>query len=376
MTSAGSRRMGGRRSSAKDVAELAGVSVTTVSRVFNGPAGLIPLDTEKRVRDAAVTLKYRPNTLARALRQGRTQTIGLVVPDISDAYFHQIARGVEDAAQKANYTVIIANTDRRPEKEMACVNLMLDKNVDAIIFAGGGIDGDDHLTEYDWTGTYVITIGPHRLPFPAILADDEAALATATRHLAEQGRSRILCLAGQPNWLVAQSRLTGYRQAVLDLGLHLDDRLIVFGGFDEQSGITLTEQAIADGVDFDGLIAFNDYAAIGAISALGRQGKNVPDDVAVVGCDDTPLARLVAPSLTSIRFPQYKFGEAAAKIIIGERQPQQDPLMFPYELVIRESSLGKTHSRVDGPNVSPFEPESKPRPRPNAAKLKPNRVSK
>lgn len=338
MTSDLTRVRGHRFSSAKEVAALAGVSVTTVSRVLSGQVEVIPKKTQDRVVAAAATLRYRPNSLARALRQGRTQTIGLIVPDISDAYFHKIARGVEDIAQAASHMVVIANTDRLPEREQACVNLLLDKQVDGIIFAGGGVNDDSHLNDYNWDGVSVITIGPHRLPFPAILVDDTAAIAAAVMHLVEVGCRRVLCLAGQPNWLVTRRRLDGYRQAVAAAGLDDDATLVLFGGFSQESGEEVTREAIGRGVVFDAIVAFNDYAAIGAMQILRAAGWRVPEDVAIIGCDNTNLACLVHPTLTSIGFPQYEFGRAAGQMLLGQRPTSEEPLMFPHQLIKREST--------------------------------------
>lgn len=329
---------GARPGTAKAVAELAGVSVTTVSRVLSGQASAIPQETQDRVFAAARQLRYRPNSLARALRKGTTQSIGLIVPDISDAYFHQVARGVEDVAQAAGCVVILTNTDRVPAREEACVNLLLDKRVDGIVFAGGGIDDDTHLDGFDWSSTRVVTIGPHQLPFPSITVDDSAAISDAVHHLAEISCRRILCLAGQPNWLVTQRRLAGYRQAVAELGLDADPELVVYGDFTESAGEELTAKALAAG-SFDGVIAFNDYAAIGAMHALASAGVRVPDDVAVIGCDDIPVARMVHPALTSVSFSQYEFGRNAAEMILGsDPLPAGQRITFPHELLRRHST--------------------------------------
>ena len=324
--------------SAKAVAELAGVSPTTVSRVLSGQAVAIPQETQDRVLAAARKLHYRPNSLARALRKGKTQSIGLVVPDISDAYFFQLARGVEDVAQAAGCVVILTNTDRMPSREAVCVNLLLDKQVDGIVFAGGGIDGDAHLTDFEWGVTKVITVGPHHLPFPSITVDDAAAISDAVHHLAEISCRRILCLAGRPNWLVTQRRLAGYRSAVAELGLRDDPDLVVFSDFTELAGEEATTKALATG-EFDGVIAFNDYTAIGAIRALEDAGIRVPEDVAVVGCDDIPVARMLRPTLTSISFSQYEFGRTAATMILrSESLPADHVETFPHELVRRQST--------------------------------------
>jgi LacI family transcriptional regulator, galactose operon repressor len=327
-----------RPGTAKAVAELAGVSVTTVSRVLSGQATAIPPETQDRVLAAARELRYRPNSLARALRKGTTQSIGLIVPDISDAYFHQVARGVEDVAQAAGCVVILTNTDRVPGREEACVNLLLDKRVDGIVFAGGGIDDDSHLGGFAWGSTRVITIGPHQLPFPSITVDDATAISDAVHHLAEVSCRRVLCLAGQPNWLVTQRRLAGYRRAVRALGLADDPDLVAYGDFTESAGAELAAKALV-GTSFDGVIAFNDYTAIGAMHALEAAGLRVPQDVAVVGCDDVPVARMVHPALSSIGFSQYEFGRKAAEMILSPASLRPDETVtFPHELVRRRST--------------------------------------
>lgn len=332
-----------RAPTARAVAERAGVSVTTVSRVLSGQATAIPESTQNRVLEAARELRYRPNTLARALRKGTTQSIGLIVPDVSDAYFHQIARGVEDVAQAAGCVVILANTDRIPERELACVNLLLDKRVDGIVFAGGGVDDDAHLADTDWGSAKVIVVGPHALPFPSVTVDDTAAIADGVRHLHALSCRRVLCLAGRENWLITQRRLAGYRQAVGELGLDDDPGLVVFGDFTEASGEELTAKALASATPFDAVVAFNDYAAIGAVRAIREAGLRVPGDIAVVGCDDIPVARMVHPALTTIGFSQYDFGRTAAELLLDpSRIPADGNTTFPYELVIRDSTAHKS----------------------------------
>lgn len=324
---------------AKAVAQRAGVSVTTVSRVLNGHADVIPKPTQDRVIEAARALGYRPNSLAVALRKGITRTIGLVVPDIGDAYFHQVARGVEDTAQPAGYGVILTNTDRIPERERTCVNLLLDKRVDGLIFAGGGIDDDRHLAGQAWGTTRVVTIGPHSLPFPSVLVDDAAAIATAVHHLAEIGCRRLLCLAGQPTWLVSQRRLDGYRLGVRQAGLDEDPELVLFGEFSRANAEARVRDALGRGLGFDGIVAFNDYCAIGALHALAAGGLSVPHDVAVVGCDDIAVSELVQPSLTSISFSQYELGRAAAKFLLAPpSDAEENVVTYPHRLTLRDST--------------------------------------
>lgn len=324
--------------SAKDVAARAGVSVTTVSRVLNGRAEAIPPETQRRVIDSAAELGYRPNSLAIALRRGVTETIGLVVPDISDSYFHQIARGVEDVAQPVGYGVLLTNTDRIPDRETAVVNMLLDKRVDGIIFAGGGVDGDRHLHEVSWGTSRVVTIGPHHLGFPSVRVDDKAAIEAAVAHLASIGCQRVLCLAGESDWLVSRQRLDGYRRAVTAHRLDKDSRLVLYGRFSRESAEKRVREALAAGVEFDGVVAFNDYCAIGALQALADAGLRVPEDVAVIGCDDVAEAELVRPSLSSISFSQYQMGRAAAAELLRLPEAGDFPPIHPHNLTIRQST--------------------------------------
>lgn len=338
------------RPTVKQVAAKAGVSVTTVSRVLAGRDEAISAQTRDRVLRVARELQYRPNSIAAALRKGYTRTIGLLVPDISDAYFHQIARGLEDAAQDAGYRVVLFNTDRVAEKERAGAETLYVNGVDAIVFAGGGVDDDAHLQKYPWEHMKVVTIGPHRLPFPSIGVDDAGTIEIAVCHLIEQGCRRILCLGGQSNWLVNKERLKGYRQAHERLGLDVDPALIREGRFTVASGYGITKEVVAAGVRFDGVMAFNDYTAIGAMKALRELGIDVPGEVAVVGCDDIPIADLVSPALTSVSFPQYDFGRAAMERTLDliEGRPVQSVTRFEYRLVVRGSSL-----RVAPPLAAP-----------------------
>ncbi|WP_116043927.1 LacI family DNA-binding transcriptional regulator [Amycolatopsis palatopharyngis] len=326
---------------AKAVAERSGVSVTTVSRVLNGRAEVIPEETRERVLVAARELRYRPSSLAVSLRRGYTKTIGLLVPDIADAYFHQIARGLEDAAWAEGYTVMLFNTDRIAEKERACVEVLYDQNADAVVFAGGGVDDDAHLRDLPWDLMHVVTVGPHKLPFPSIRVDDVGAVALAMDHLFEQECQHILCITGRESWLINSERTKGYRQGLESHSVPYDPALVINGSFTVQAGYEAVDRALDSGLTFDAVMAFNDYTAVGAMQALTERGLRIPDDVAVVGCDDIPLASLVSPGLTSVSFPQYDFGRAAMLAVLDHAAGRSvAPVTeFPYHLKVRESSL-------------------------------------
>lgn len=333
---------GAARVTVKTVASRAGVSVATVSRVLGGHADAVTDATRARVIRAADELGYQPNSLAVALRKGVTKTIGLIIPDISDAYFHLIARGVEDVAQEAGYAVVFCNSDRKVDKETLCLDLLRDKRVDGIIFCGGGVDDERHLQGRNWGAAKVVAIGPHVVDLPSIRVDDSSAIESAVSHLASGGRRRVLCIAGEADWLITQRRLAGYRAGVEHLALDADPALVSFYGFKSADGRRAVSEALAAGVQFDAAIAFDDDAALGAMAALRAAGRRVPEDVAVIGCDDIPFGSLAQPSLSTIRFPTYDFGTTAAHMVLDMLAGNdiERVVDFPFELCIRESCGG------------------------------------
>lgn len=328
------------RPTVKTVAQLAGVSTTTVSRVLNGKTDELTEATRQRVHEAARALGYRPNSIAVGLRKQTTRMIGLMVPDIGNSYFHQLARGAEDTAMDAGYATIFCNTDRQPEKEVTYIDFLSDRRVDGIIFTGGGVNGDRHVAERLRPDAKVITIGPHRLPFPSVGVDDRAAIATAVRHLATQGCRDIACIGGTPGWLIHEERLEGFRSGMRDMGLRVHESLLWLTDLTHAAAKRAIDDAIKNRRRFDGLIAFSDVAAGGAMRALRAHGVSVPKDVAIVGCDDTTLATLVEPELSSIAFPLYEIGATATRMLIAmaEGETVEQHVEFPYELHVRAAS--------------------------------------
>jgi LacI family transcriptional regulator len=333
----------------RDVAERAGVSITTVSRVLNGKDSELGPETRQRVRDAARELGYRANPAAVALRGGRTGVLGLVVPDIGDQYFQQIARGVEDTMHPRGYGIVFCNTDRDIARESESIEMLLSKRVDGIVFCGGGLGDDAHLHGRDWFGTRVVTIGPHLSDFPGVTVDDVGAIQAMVAHLADGGRRRILCVAGQADWLVSQTRLAGYQAAVAQLGLDDDPALVDFAGFTAGSGREAVRRALERGTEFDAVLAFNDYAALGATEELLQRGLTVPGDVAVSGCDDIDFAVFARVPLTSLRFRSYEMGQAAARLLVSGDHGEP---RFGFELCARASTAALagadgTHGREE-----------------------------
>lgn len=346
-----------RKPTAKDVAEKVGVSVSTISRVMSGHDQGISEITRKLVLAAAQELRYQPNSQAGSLRRGYSRTVGIIIPDISDAYFHQVTRGFEKVAQSAGLAVILFSTERNAAKERSAVEMLCAYNVDAIAFAGGGIEDDRHLLDLPWDTIPVVTIGPHKLPFPSIQVDDAGTIRMATDHLLSLGRERILNVAGKDTWLVSSERSRGYRQALEARGVPYDSELVFEGDFSLEAGYSAVGRALDQGIVFDAVMAFNDFSAVGAILCLEERGIAVPEMVSVVGCDDILLAALMKPQLSSVSFPQEAFGAKAMEVLLDlmADRPVEPVIQFDYHLEIRESS--SPSSKATFPVPSPLHEE-------------------
>jgi LacI family transcriptional regulator len=321
------------------VAERAGVSIATVSRALNNKPGRISAATQERVRKAARDLGYQPNRLGVGLQAGLMPVLGLVIPDVRNAYFHDVIRGAEEAAFAADCNVILANTSRSPETECAVVDSLLAQRVRAILFAGGGVSNDRHLRDIDWGRTRVAAIGSHALDVPSVDWDQQAVAATATEHLAEQGCRYIVYLGGQPNWLTYQHRLRGYRMCLRDHGLTQSAALEWPANPTAVAGALEVARHLRRRTRFDGIVAFSDYLAFGAVTTLIDAGVSVRDDVKVVGCDDVDLCSYTRPSLSSVRLNAYEIArDAAARALDDEELLTSRTTQPTFELVVRQSS--------------------------------------
>lgn len=331
--------MAAHRSLAKDVAEAAGVSIATVSRVLNGKPGRISVETRERVLATAERLQYKPDPLARSLQSGSSRTLGLVVPDLGDQYFQYIARGAEAAARERGYGIVFCNTDRHPDRELAALEFLAAKGVDGVVLCGGGLQDEEHIAHRDFDGLTIVSVGPHQLDVPNLAVDNHSAMHAAISHLATLGRRRVLRIAGKRDWLVTGARVDASSEAVRSLGMDTDPDLVRYSGFTAEAGAAAANAALAEKLDFDAVLAFNDYAAVGAMSVLAGSGLEIPDDIAIVGCDDTDIAAYARVPLTTIRFPAARIGETAVRVLCdGEPVPGAP---FAYELVIRESTVGE-----------------------------------
>ena len=332
-----------------DVAKEAGVSIATVSRVVNDNGYPVRAQTRVQVLEAVERLGFRPNDLARGLMQKRTRTVGLLVPDVANPYYPEIARGVEDVASAQLYALVFCNTDRRADKTEYYVNTLLEKRMDGIIIAGGGTDFTEASTAFAAYGAPVVFIGRHGEGVHSVQISNAAAARDATSHLTMLGHRAIAFLAGPSALTSVQDRLAGYRAGLEDAGLECDERLLREGDFGERSGYESAQALLAQDPRPTAIFAANDLMAIGAIAAVHDAGLTVPGDVSVVGFDGIALASYVRPALTTVAIPTYELGAAATRMLLELVERKQNPELgpepdggrttwLPTKLVVRDSS--------------------------------------
>jgi LacI family transcriptional regulator len=320
-----------------DVARRAGVSKATASRALGPSRDRVSETLTLRVQAAAAELGYVRNRNARALARKESDTIGLIVHDVSDPYFAEIARGVLATAEAEDRLVVICNTYRDPEREARYVAELRAQRVAAVLMAGSSYV--DHaaaeplraqLTLTEATGARVVVMAPHGVG-RAVLPDNRGGGILAARYLAELGHRHVLVAAGPPHLATIQNRLNGFREAWRDAGRR--DPVVVHATFDREGGRASVRDLPAD---VTAVFALNDLMAVGVVSALTEMGRRVGADVSVIGFDDIPLAADVSPALTTIRVPMEELGRRAVAIL--HAGSAGDPEWFPCQLVVRETT--------------------------------------
>lgn len=329
-----------------DVARLAEVSIATVSHVINGTR-FVSAERVERVHAAMQQLGYTPDATARSLRVGRTNTIGLVIPDTSNPFFAALARWIEEAAFESGYTTILANSDERPDREHRYVSTLLSKRVDGLILAPSSGDHGRLRKLLNNAPMHVVVVDRDAaLPnADVVLYDNAGGSYAATRHLIELGHTCIGCIAGPADATSAAERVKGFRQAIGEAGLSLPGHAIVEADFHFSGGREATARLLATREPFTALVAANDLMAAGAVRALAERGISVPDEVSVIGFDDAPLAEMISPALTTMRQPLQDMAQAAVSLLLsritGSNGGPPTRRVLPTSLVVRESTAGK-----------------------------------
>lgn len=324
------------------IATELGVSPSTVSRVLNtqgdGALRWGSPETVARIRAFADEHGYSPNPQASSLRTRRSGLIGVLVPRLQDFVLAEVYEGIEEAASEAGLSTFVTNSLDKIENQRTRTRMMIDRRVDGMIFGDAHLD-HQFLDEVSAQGLRFTLASRRSGGYPSATVDDVKGGRLVGQHLADTGRRDVAVLAGLEFASTARDRTRGLVEALAENGIHVPDERVVYGGFDPSGGRAAMEQILATGSVPDAIFATNDFAALGAFGVLRDHGVHVPDDVALVGYNDTPLADGGAVPLTTIRSPMNEMGRLAVdlllKVLAGE---SPEPVLLEPELIIRRSS--------------------------------------
>jgi LacI family transcriptional regulator len=319
-----------------DVARAAGVSAMTVSRSFNRPKMVRPA-TRDRVLEVARAMGYVPNEAARSLVYGRTNTIALILPDIRNPFFTNVARGAEDIAKQRGYVLMLGNTDEDPKEERHYIDSLSARRVDGVILSTSG-DGHVELLQQRQVPVVLFDRAIPGVSADLVRADVYDAGRKLILHLAEQGYGEVAFVGGPAGISTLETRLAGCREAAEEAGIRLEVHL---GRFDQASGEEIVGRLCAERRVPEAIIGANNLVAVGALIALRRAGLGVPADVALACFGELEVASLIDPFLTVVRDPEYETGRVAMQMLLERISGFSGPCVtriLPVELIPRRST--------------------------------------
>ena len=330
----------------QDVVRLSGVSVATVSRVMHNSPNVLPATREK-VLAAIRELDYHPNRLAQQFRTQRTKLVLVLLPRLGDSFYSEILKGIEAVASSAGYHIFIANTGDNADLAKFSYESVIQKQCDGIIDFSACLS-KEYMEEVASQNPVVVACRYLRdANIPNVTIDNLAASREMTEYMLNLGHRRIAYISGNTELALYRSRLYGYRQALEDRGIPVDEGIICAADPSIQGGFDAALQLLRSGEQFTAIVASGDTMAVGAIKALQEQKLRVPEDIAVCGFDDIELSSLLSPTLTTIRQPRNLIGRQSMEKLLGcisgKDNNLSEQIILPYELVIRASSGKHIH---------------------------------
>ncbi|TVX89739.1 LacI family DNA-binding transcriptional regulator [Paenibacillus agilis] len=324
----------------KDIARVAGVSTATVSRVINNLGGYNE-ETEKKVMAVAKALGYRKNENARSLVQKSTNTIGVIMPDVTTAFYGDIIKGIEDTSYEHGYSVILTHAGSHGSRIHESMNLMGERRVDGLII----VSVELHETAIEALTSLgipfiLLSTKTNREDTPYIKVDDYSAAYTAVKYLIDNNHRSIGMAGANPDDSIAGSpRINGYTQALLDHGIKVDLNLIKPGGFSFESGKTAMQAFIEDEASITAVFCASDEVALGIMSTCFENEISVPNDISVVGYDNSKVSHMSIPPLTTVAQPLYEMGREGCLEVIAaiQNKCKIESKVIPHELVVRKS---------------------------------------
>ncbi len=326
-----------------DIAELARVSVSTVSRVLNDKAEKyrIGAETQARILEAAKELNYRPNQIARGLRLKKTNTVGVIAPDVSNPFFAYIIKRIQNMAHHAGYSVVVCNTDENLEQEVEHVNVMYRNRVDGLIAMPVGQEYG-HYAEWFERGRPLVLLDRcfETIDASSVVVDNYAGSSEAVEHLIRHGHRRIAIIQGLPGTYTNNERLRGYRDALDRHDIPFDESLVVGGDFREENGYMETKLLLTSSEPPTAIFATSDLITLGALKALDEEGLEIPSDISLIMFDDFDFAPYLKCPISAVRQPREMMGEMAVKLLVeeltGERRAAKR-VVLKTQLIVRES---------------------------------------
>lgn len=328
----------------KDVAKASGFSITTVSLVLNNKPNRISEKTKKIIFETAERLQYRPNQVAVSMVTKKSKTIGVILPDISNIYFSELAKSIEIACSKEGYIVLYSNTSDKSELDYEYVSTFLSRGVDGLIIVpANNSTKNDHeklmkLIEKFDIPLLAVDRELIKNKMPLVTVDHFMGGYLGTKYLIERGHKVIGCISGPKNSNISNMRLEGYKKALQESNIAFDDRLVYYGNFKSYDGVSglknLLEQKIT------GIFAFNDMMALGVYSEARNLGITIPNDLSLVGYDDVFFAEFTNPPLTTISQPVNEIGIEASKLIINliNKNKGENVVILKPTIIEREST--------------------------------------
>ncbi len=325
----------------KQIAEAAGVSLSTTSRALNGKSD-VSEKTRQKVLKTAERLGYLPNRSAIFLKKQKTYTIGIIVEDNSNPFWSEVLKGIENIARSEGYHVIFANTGRNYRNEVENIKLLLERRVDGFLIVPNQEKYDD-LKELKQRDIPVVLMGRHteEIDLPMVYTDDVKGGYTATSYLLEKGCKKVVFIGAQPYNTASIERCNGYKKALREAGMKVDEKLICISTKQMENGAMEVENSyfhmkklIETRVKFDGVFAYNDMMAFGALKALKEEKIRIPEEVKLIGYDDIFYASMVTPALTTMRTKKRVLGEIAFKLLFTKKEK----VVLNSKLLVRESA--------------------------------------
>lgn len=325
----------------KDIAKIAGVAPNTVSRALNNKPD-VSKNTREKITKIAEELGYIKDFNASYLRKRVSKIIGVILADSANPFYSEVLKGIEAASKEFGYNIILVNSERNYNEEEKAIKVLMSRRIDGLVISPVQSSSKDIINLLKAHMPFVI-LARHfeNMKLFEVRSNDIQAGYIATKHLIDQGAKKILMINGYLHKSPSRLRMEGYKKALNEVGIDLPNYYVTIGDIDLENGYKTTIDSINKGIKFDGIFAYNDILALGAMKALKEKRIKIPDKVKVIGCDDIRFSSLVDPALSTIRMKKYNMGHYAFELLIKILEKeliQAKDKIFDVELVVRKST--------------------------------------